>query len=95
VATVDAGVVDYVGLGPVFSTATKGDAATPLGIDGFRTVGAKLPVPFVAIGGINAGNAGAIIAAGAAGIAVVSAICAAPDPKGAAAMLRAAMEPAQ
>jgi len=92
IATVDAAVVDYVGLGPVFATATKDDAAAALGLDGFRSVGALLPVPFVAIGGVHAGNAGAIMGAGAAGVAVVSAICAAPDPRTAAAVLRAAVE---
>ena len=92
VATVDPAVVDYVGLGPVFATGTKADAATPLGLDGLRAVGALLPVPFVAIGGIDAGNAGAVMATGAAGIAVVSAICAADDPRAAAAALRKAME---
>ena len=94
VATVDPAVVDYVGLGPVFSTATKADAAPPLGLGGFRTVAAMLPVPFVAIGGIDAGSAAPIIAGGASGLAVVSAICAASDPRSAAAALRAAMEPA-
>ena len=88
VATVDAGVVDYVGLGPVFVSATKADAAPPLGLAGLRAVGAMLPVPFVAIGGIDASNAGTVIAAGAAGIAVVSAICAADDPRAAAAELQ-------
>ena len=92
VGTVDAGVVDYVGLGPVFASATKADAALPLGVDGLREVGATLPVPFVAIGGIDAANAGAVIAAGAVGIAVVSAICAAPDPRASAAVLRAAVD---
>ena len=92
VATVDPAVVDYVGLGPAFATATKADAALPLGLDGFRAVGAMLPVPFVAIGGIDAENAGAIMAAGASGIAVVSAICAAEDPRAAAMALRAAMQ---
>jgi thiamine-phosphate pyrophosphorylase len=92
IATVDAAVVDYVGLGPVFATATKADAAAALGLDGFRSVGALLPVPFVAIGGVDAGNAQAIMAAGAAGVAVVSAICAAPDPGAAAAALRAAVD---
>ncbi len=87
VATVDPAVVDYVGLGPVFATGTKADAAAPLGLDGLRAVGALLPVPFVAIGGIDAGNAGAVMATGAAGIAVVSAICAAADPRAAAAAL--------
>lgn len=93
VGSVDAAIVDYVGLGPVFATATKTDAAPPLGLDGFRSVGAMLPVPFVAIGGVGVTNAGAIMAARAAGIAVVSAICAADDPRAAAAALRAAMEP--
>ena len=51
-----------------------------------------LPVPFVAIGGIDAGNAASVIAAGAAGIAVVSAICAATDPWAAAVALRLAMD---
>jgi thiamine-phosphate pyrophosphorylase len=87
VATVDPALVDYVGLGPVFATGTKPDAAPPLGLDGLRAVGASLPVPFVAIGGIDAGNAGAVMATGAAGIAVVSAICAAEDPRAAAAAL--------
>lgn len=91
-ATVEAGIVDYVGLGPVFSTATKADAAPPLGLAGMRAVGAMLPAPFVAIGGIDAASAAAIMAVGAAGIAVVSAICAAPDPEAAAVALRAAME---
>jgi thiamine-phosphate pyrophosphorylase len=84
VMTVDPAVVDYVGLGPVFNSATKADAAPPLGLEGLRTVGAMLPVPFIAIGGINAGNAEAVMSAGVAGVAVVSAICAAPDPRRAA-----------
>lgn len=92
VATVDSEVVDYVGLGPVFASATKSDAAPPLGLDGLRAVGAMLPVPFVAIGGIDAGNAASVMAAGASGIAVVSAICAAPDVQVAAATLWAAIE---
>jgi thiamine-phosphate pyrophosphorylase len=93
-ATVEAGIVDYVGLGPVFSTATKADAAPPLGLDGLSAVGAMLPAPFVAIGGIDAANAASIMASGASGIAVVSAICAAPDPEAAAAALRVALEAA-
>jgi len=90
--TVDAAVVDYVGLGPVFTTGSKPDAAPPLGLEGFAAVGARLPVPYVGIGGIDAGNAAAVMAAGAAGIAVVSAICAASDPRAAAATLRTAVE---
>jgi thiamine-phosphate pyrophosphorylase len=91
IATVDAGVVDYVGLGPVFATATKPDAAPALGLAGARAIAARLPVPWIAIGGIDAANAADVIAAGAAGIAVVSAICAADDPAEAAAALRRAI----
>ena len=91
IATVDAGVVDYVGLGPVVASATKADAAPALGLAGIREIGAALPVPWIAIGGIDATNAAAVMAAGAAGIAVVSAICAADDPAAAAAALRRAI----
>ena len=88
VAAVDPAIVDYVGLGPVFATATKADAAPALSLDGMRAIGRRLPLPFVAIGGIDAGNAAAVIAAGAAGLAVVSAISAADDPRAAATALR-------
>jgi thiamine-phosphate pyrophosphorylase len=91
VRDVDANVVDYVGLGPVFATATKPDADPPIGLDGLRAIRARLALPVVAIGGIDVGNAGAVAAAGADGIAVISAICAAPDPAAAAAALHAAM----
>ncbi len=92
IATVDPAIVDYVGLGPVFATGSKADAAPPLGLDGTRAIGARLPLPWVAIGGIGLANAGAIMAAGATGIAVVSAICAAADPRAAAAALRAEID---
>lgn len=92
VATVDPAVVDYVGLGPVIASATKADAAPPLGLDGTRAIGATLGLPWVAIGGIDVGNAAAIIATGASGLAVVSAIAAADDPRAAAAGLRAAIQ---
>ncbi|SDB07465.1 thiamine phosphate synthase [Bauldia litoralis] len=92
VATVDPAVVDYVGLGPVIASATKADAAPPLGLDGTRAIGATLGLPWVAIGGIDVGNAAAIIATGASGLAVVSAIAAADDPRAAAAELRAAIQ---
>jgi thiamine-phosphate pyrophosphorylase len=91
IATVDAAVVDYVGLGPVFATGSKLDAAPPLGLDGTRAIGARLPVPFVAIGGVDVTNAAAVMATGAAGIAVVSAIGAADDPRTAAQALSVAI----
>jgi thiamine-phosphate pyrophosphorylase len=95
IATVDAAVVDYVGLGPVFATATKGDAAPALGLAATTEIGARLSVPFIAIGGITATNTGDIIRAGAAGVAVVSAICAAADPTLAASAIRDAIEAAR
>ncbi len=88
IATVDAAVVDYAGVGPVFSTSTKPDASDALGIEGTARLMAALPVPSIAIGGIDAASTGAIIRGGAAGVAVVSAICAAEDPCAAAHELR-------
>jgi len=79
-STIDASLVDYVGLGPVFATATKSDAASPLGLEQFRALRQAITLPVVAIGGIGRERAAGVIAAGADGIAVVSAICGAPDP---------------
>jgi len=91
--TVDANV-DYVGLGPIFPTGTKADAAPALGKSGFAAIRRRLRCPVVAIGGITAINAAHAIAAGADGIAVVSAICAAEDPRAAARTLRSAVDSA-
>lgn len=79
---------DYIGISPVFSTATKKDAATPLGLDGIRRIRAAVSLPLVGIGGITMANAAAVIAAGADGVAVVSAIVAASCPRTAAATLK-------
>lgn len=70
---------DYLAANLVFPTATKTDAGEPLGLDGVRRLRASTALPLVAIGGIDAKNAASVIAAGADGIAVVSAIMAAPD----------------
>ena len=75
--------VDYLGVGPVFQTATKPDSAPPINVGGLEAIVARTKIPIVAIGGLHAGNAAEAMAAGAAGVAVVSAICAAPDPEGA------------
>jgi thiamine-phosphate pyrophosphorylase len=93
-AAMPAGTVDYLGAGPVFATATKPDAAQPIGIDRLRGIVTRSTLPIVAIGGIDPGNAGAVGTTGVAGIAVVSAICAAPDPAAAAGELVAAAWPA-
>jgi thiamine-phosphate pyrophosphorylase len=91
-ATIDPQLVDYVGLGPVFATSTKPDAAPPLGLDDFRHLRAAIALPVVAIGGIDLQRAAAVIAAGADGLAVVSAICAAADPTAAAIELQDQIE---
>ncbi len=89
-ARVDRNLADYVGIGPVHATPTKPDAGAPIGVAGLTVLGAALaPLPVVAIGGIDAGNARAVMASGAAeGVAVVSAICGAEDPEAAARALR-------
>ncbi|MGA1835851.1 bifunctional hydroxymethylpyrimidine kinase/phosphomethylpyrimidine kinase [Herbiconiux sp. 11R-BC] len=80
-----AGTVDYLGVGVIRPTSTKADHPEPLGIDGFAAFAARSPLPCVAIGGIVEADVPALVAAGAAGTAVVSAICAAPQPRAAAA----------
>jgi thiamine-phosphate pyrophosphorylase len=67
--------VNYLGISPVFGTATKLDIAPPLGLDGVAQIRALTDLPLVGIGGINLSNAHQVIQAGAEGIAVVSAIC--------------------
>jgi thiamine-phosphate pyrophosphorylase len=86
---------DYLGVGPIFQTATKLDAAPAWGLDRLAELRRISHHRLVAIGGINASNAASIAAAGADGIAVVSAICSAPDPRAAAADLRTIIERAQ
>ena len=76
--------VDYLGLSPVFATATKTDLPPHLGIQGVAKIRALSRHQLIAIGGINSANAKEVINAGAHGLAVVSALCSAPDPQKAA-----------
>jgi thiamine-phosphate pyrophosphorylase len=64
---------DYLGVGPVWDTPSKADAAAPIGLEALAEICAAVDVPVVAIGGIDAANAAACIHAGAAGVAVVRA----------------------
>jgi thiamine-phosphate pyrophosphorylase len=84
--------VDYLGVGPVFATATKLDAARPLGVAGLAEIRAISRHAIVAIGGMGLENARQAIEYGADGVAVVSAICAAEDPEGTARELRRAID---
>lgn len=82
---------DYWSIGPCYATAHKSDAGPPLGPNGFAAVARLAPgVPVIGIGGITAQNAGAIIAAGAIGVAAIGAIWDASDPEAAARAIRSA-----
>lgn len=72
----------YIGVGPVFATATKSDAKTPIGLYGIRSVRAAVPsIPMVAIGGIDLSKIRSIRQAGADGVSVISAISLARKPR--------------
>jgi len=86
------GTVDYLGVGPVWGTATKLDAAAPGGLERLHQVTSASPWPCVAIGGINRQRLPRVRRAGAAGAAVVSAICGQPDVAAATRALRAAWD---
>lgn len=75
------GTVDYLGIGVIHPTTTKPDHPPALGHDGFRRLAAVAPVPAVAIGGIAVDDVTRLRDNGAAGVAVVSGICAADDPE--------------
>jgi thiamine-phosphate pyrophosphorylase len=76
--------VDYLGISPIFSTPTKPGLTGAWGIEGLAGLRALSRHALVAIGGISAANAAEVMRTGADGVAVVSAICAAPDPEAAA-----------
>ncbi|MFA1622992.1 thiamine phosphate synthase [Rhizobium mongolense] len=94
-AAVDPAIVDYAGIGPVFATSTKPDHKPPIGIDGVARRARACRVPGVAIGGPKATHAEYVLAAGAKGLAVVSAICGTPDPRQAAASITDAIRKAR
>lgn len=77
-------LLDYVGLGPVFATASKQDHAQPIGFEGLAQLASASQLPCVAIGGLKAEHAAHVKTAGANGLAVISAICGQPDPRQAA-----------
>jgi len=89
-----AGTVDYLGVGPVWSQSTKPDAAAPGGPQVLRDVVLASPWPCVAIGGVTAERVPLVRLAGAAGVAVVSAVCGRPDVGAATRALRRAWDDA-
>lgn len=94
-AAIDPALVDYAGVGPVFATATKPGHKPAVGLDGLARLVAACPVPAVAIGGLKAAHARPVLAAGAEGLAVVSAVCGQPDPLAAARGIAAAIAEAR
>jgi thiamine-phosphate pyrophosphorylase len=80
----DAQAADYLGVGPIYLQRTKEDAAAPLGVEGLRRARSLTLKPIVAIGGLTPDNSALALAAGADGLAIVSAIVAAADPEAAA-----------
>jgi thiamine-phosphate pyrophosphorylase len=92
-------MLDYVAIGGVYGTTSKEDAKAPIGIEGLRDVVAAIRArdpkfPICAIAGINESNAADVIAAGADGVSVISALSLAADPTAAAANLRAVVDAA-
>lgn len=86
--------VDYIGVSPVFATPTKTDTKGAWGLDGLAKIRRFSRHPLVAIGGLNESNVRETIEAGADSIAVVSAICAADNPRAAAQKLNNMIESA-
>ncbi|HEX8275054.1 MAG TPA: thiamine phosphate synthase [Longimicrobiaceae bacterium] len=71
---------DYVGVGPVYETASKHDAGPSVGLARVAAVAQSAGIPAVGIGGIDTANAAEVVRAGAAGVAVIRAVMQAPDP---------------
>jgi thiamine-phosphate pyrophosphorylase len=84
--------VDYIGISPVYGTPTKTDTAEPFGLEGLRKAVEMSVHPAVAIGGMNAATIAEVMAAGADGVAVVSAICSAENIRKATSELRSIVD---
>ncbi len=89
---VDSKDVDYIGISPLFTTPTKQNHSTPIGMQGLSDMVELLDLPCVAIGGIKVEHCREIFSRGASGVAVISAICGQPSPKIAARRFRSEIE---
>jgi thiamine-phosphate pyrophosphorylase len=76
--------VDYVGIGSVYATSSKGDAGEPIGIEGLRRLASATTLPVAAVGGIDLSTLSDVRAGGAAMVAVISATAQAAQPERAA-----------
>jgi len=87
-----AGVVDYLGVGPIFATGSKADAGGPIGVNGVRVVVEATALPVAAIGGISPDSLPRVRETGAAMAAVISALASSTDPEGTARAMVAAWQ---
>jgi thiamine-phosphate pyrophosphorylase len=94
VVQIAAAGADYAGFGHVYPTSTKQKPGPPVGLDGLGRACAVALIPVVGIGGITAETAAEVVRAGAWGVAVIGAVCAADDPMGAARELAMAVQTA-
>ena len=86
--------IDYLGVGPIYGTKSKANPAPEMGLATLARICAASPIPVIAIGSITAERIGEVIAAGAYGVAVLSAIVATDDPITATARCRDALDAA-
>jgi thiamine-phosphate pyrophosphorylase len=86
---------DYIGFGPVFPTSSKENAGPVSGLDLLKQVVEEIPLPIIAIGGINKDNTPLVKETGVYGIAVISAVCCEKDPMEAAKCLHCLLEAKQ
>jgi thiamine-phosphate pyrophosphorylase len=84
--------IDYLGVGPVFGTRSKEDPAPRMGLVELRRIVAAVERPVIAIGGITPKRVAEVLDAGAYGIAVLSAVSHAEDPRAACGLFREAID---
>src|SRR5438309_6902474 len=90
-----AGGADYLGVGPIFPSLGKADAGPATGVHLLTELAKRYTIPLIAIGGITAENAEEVMRAGAAGVAVITAVVYAEDIKAASRQLRLAVDTAR
>lgn len=73
---------DYINVGPIFPTQTKGDLSNFLGLEAIGEIGPQVNIPFTVMGGINGDNLNQVLEAGARKVAMVTAITQADDISG-------------